>query len=706
GARIVTLRGSYRDRSTPYSGLAGLSPSVPGFGEPGSKESPGAAPPEPTEEPEAPVQVPIAGIAYAQDDNLPSRRGRGAPQRMTFMGVTYSARRRGAQEVNPAEYWAELTAEFRAAQPHPVAILVEDASLLDFDSRDVLLYLSERARLVPLVLIYVLDISLPVFGAWEERLLGRGDVDWVRFDQSKPDPREAHRIKTTFETLPPESQRVLGYAALMGGVLSEVSLSRVTRLSWSQLADALAPVTEAGLLKVQMDKVTIPHQVWLPLLPELFTDKQRKEMHRDIADALAALSPEPSLERRRELAEHYLLGEAGPVALRYLLETAELTERLMAFDSAEELLEKAIRCVPSLPPAARALADAELRILHARTLLYSGRPSEGERELHEGVTLALNAKVGRETLEEWIEPMVPALSAVGPRPSLMTALVEIADRCHDAGAATGEILFQSVIAEFEVDRGRSDKSRVEAHRAARLARATGYGPSQALALLAVALSRVGGNPDEREMAARFLDSAQILLSEARRHSLAQHVEEVQVRLNTADGELGRARHARERLIPVAQRSRQPVIELYHQLGLAELLLDAKDIEHAAAPLKRATEICETLHLLPPSLALLRCWLLQGRMHALTDQPDRARDYWEAIVERPHANQVPSLRAEALLRLAMIEVASGHEEAAQHHVKRLRARELAGAIRLTWALTLSEMRDLNPSPATSGGPLPR
>ena len=355
---------------------------------------------------------------------------------------------------------------------------------------------------------------MPGFVAWEEAFLGRGDVDWIRFTTSAPDPREAHRLKSIWDDLPSVTQRVAGYVALLGGTTGEVVLSRVARLNFPQLAEALLPATGVGLVKVQEGKVTIPHAAWTPLTIDLLPETQRKEMHLEIANALSALSPEPNLARRIDVARHYLSWYPGPMALRHLLEAAELALEFSSFDTAEELLNDALGCLGSLPPAERDPLEPELRLLRAEALFAAGRVAEAEVEFREGVEGALRGKVSPGALAEWVEPLIISMRVVGPRPSLSTMLMELAERCHDAEMVELEVLFEAIIAEFHYERNLPDKARAESHRAARLARQLPDGHLQAVALLAVGLSRIEGSPEEQELAGKFLRAARTLLGRA------------------------------------------------------------------------------------------------------------------------------------------------------------------------------------------------
>ena len=522
--RVVDLRGTYRDRATPYATFAAAAtPLPPEVGEP---EPEGELPEEPELPPEVESELPASPFAFAPVDDAPRSRRRPERSRSVFFGPS---RPRGEAMIDPREYYGELVEGFRADPGKATAILVEDATLVDPESRDVLLYVSERTRWRPLLVVLVLDTSLPAFSAWEERLLGRGDVDWVRISQANPDPREAHRLGETFAAIPDATGRVLVFAALMGGSVSEVSLGRATRLNFRALAETLAPAVEANLVRLAEGRVTIPHLAWVALIPDLVPDAVRKEMERDIGDALAALNPEPDLKRRIEMANHYYAAAPDPTAFRYLLETAEISERLAAFDASEVAVARALTCLPSLPPSDRPEAEAELELFHARTLVFTGRLEEAERALEEGISTALNENVPPDRLEEWVELLLPALRAAGPRPSLVMELTELADRCHDSGAIAAEVLLQIALSEFAFDRDHGERARVEAERALKMARTLGPGPVQGLALLSMGTILAEGTAAERALGQRFFASARSMLAASRRYGLEQIAEELRLR---------------------------------------------------------------------------------------------------------------------------------------------------------------------------------
>ncbi|MCI4360970.1 MAG: hypothetical protein L3J91_04640, partial [Thermoplasmata archaeon] len=138
-------------------------------------------------------------------------------------------------------------------------------------------------------------------------------------------------------------------------------------------------------------------------------------------------------------------------------------------------------------------------------------------------------------------------------------------------------------------------------------------------------------------------------------------------------------------IPVAQRLRAGPVELYHHLDVATLALDVlpAGLAKGTKAVRRARELTETLHLLPPSLGLLREWILEGRIAAADDRLEVARDRWTALVDRPGPLLFPRLRAEASMRLALLEFADHRPEEAQKHLARLADETLSPSVPREW-----------------------
>ena len=698
GARIVQLQGSHRARSTPFGGLEGLRATSDAIG---AVDLPSTAvgPSVPDTVPSGPM-APIA----QEPERLPSRRrGRGDRGRSTFLGQPM--RGRSVNEGDPDRYWREIVWEFRGPKGHPIGLLIEDAALFDQESREFVVALSKKARLRPLLIVLAVDTSVPGASLWEDAFFGRGDVDWVRTTTSAPDPREEARLRSLFEALPPASRRLAGFVSMLGGSVGEVVLSRVSRFSFSQLSEALLPASEVGLLKTQDGKVTIPHREWIALAPDFVPDSERAEMHRQVADALSALSPEPSLARRIEVARHYLQGDPGPLAMSRLLQAAELSVQLFSFDTATDLLADAIGCLVTMTPDERRPIEPEIRLLYGQALFFSGRVADAEAQIREGIDVALRAQSPAAELGEWVEPLLLTLRAIGPRPSLISTLVELAERCHDARLIEVEVLFETVIAEFYHERRQVERAQLEALRAAALARTLPERHLQALGLITVGFSRIEGSAEDRVLATRFLHAARVQLGRARRWELDYLAGEYEARLLEADGNLEKAKELRERSVATLQQEKLLSIELGHDLGIAQILLDTSSAKGRDTILARARTVVERLHLLPPSPLLLKLWLLDGRQLALAGLVDAARDRWEAIAELPAVASLPDLRGEAMVRLALLDYSVGRPEEARVLADRLASGEFPATVPPAWQSWLQDMERLAPASGRGGGPLP-
>ena len=125
---------------------------------------------------------------------------------------------------------------------------------------------------------------------------------------------------------------------------------------------------------------------------------------------------------------------------------------------------------------------------------------------------------------------------------------------------------------------------------------------QAIALVAVGLSRIEGTPEEQALAGRFLKASRVVLGKARRWELDYIAEDLEARLLESRGKTAEARLIREKSLTALQRQKLLPIELGHRLAIVAGLLDEGLTEGVEESLARARTIAETLHLLPPSLS--------------------------------------------------------------------------------------------------------
>jgi tetratricopeptide (TPR) repeat protein len=680
-ARVVRLKGNYADRQIPFAGLTGLR------GAPVDEYDPEGGPasgfPDPGE-----VIAPMAPVAVNPEE-LPRAHRRRAERSHSFL-LGEPARPRGAEAIDLPGYWEELVQEFRGPEAHPVVLLVDDAAFLDSDSRAFLLGLGARASLRPLLIVLALDSSVAETTLWTEALRGRPGTEWVRQPDSAPDVREVRRYSELLARLPERTARLVGYLALLGGEAPDHLLVRISRVGHLALADLLRPAVEVGLVRTRDGRLTIPDRDAPPILADLFEPVLRAEMHREIAEALEALSPEPTVARRIEVARHYLAGQPGPIAMSRLVDAAEGALHQLDFDTGAELLEQAFGCLVQMPPDDRRSVEPEVRLALSRALFFGGRPAEGEAHLREGIERALEAEMPPADLATALEPVLLAMRTVGPRGSLLTTLEEVAERCGRRGRVEAEILLEVLVTELLVERGLYVQAEETALRVAQLARGRPERHLQALALLAVGLSRLAGDPDDPFPAERFLRSAHHLLGNARRWEFDYLVAELEVRLLEQRGDREQARHLREASLTVLASEKLPSIELAHHLGLAAIDLDHSNVGAAIAFLERAQELIGRMHLMPPSPHFLRYALLDGRRRALAHEYDEARESWSALIDLPSDASLVRMRAEALVRLGVLFLALGREDDTRELGVRPPTAPELGALPWTWTTWLGEL----------------
>jgi len=695
GGRSILLRGTYRARSVPYGALEGLDRRS----EEETSEDPEAAGEDPSE-PQVGL-APMAPVAIDPEE-LPGSRRRDGRVRTTFLGEATRTRGPPARDID--RFWQELLPEFRGEDAHPVAILADDATFFDTESREFLVELTERARLRPLLIGIGLDATASTAGVWEEALLGRSDVDWVRLQSPSPDPREVHRLKDLLENLAPPVLRAVGYLTLLGGETPAVSLARIAKIGLNRLPETLKPAVALGLVKVQSGKVSISDRTSLTVLEGLLPEEDRRRWHLEVAEGLQALSSEPPLSRRIEIARHYLASAADAVAMARLFEAAEISLGLLEFDEATRLLSDAIACLGSIPPADRRPVEPEMHLLNARALFFTGCPSEAQSELREGVEDALASGATSADLSGWLEPLLPAFQAVGPRAQLGTTLVELAERLHEGGHLEPEALLQTVLPGYDAERNLPERSRAEALRAAQTSHRLRERHLQALGLFAMGVARVVGSRDDLVQADRFLKASRYLLRDSRRWELDYIAGEYECRVLEARGAVDEALALRQQSVAALSRARLPSVQLLHELGIAQIYLDRDNPPLADAPLDRAQKLADSLHLFPPSPGLLRLWLLDGRRYALAGSVTAARDRWAAIAELPPPLALPSVRAEALLRLALLEQAVGRTEEAERLVGILASPETTAALSSAWRSWAPALAEHALSSQHGGGPL--
>jgi tetratricopeptide (TPR) repeat protein len=562
------------------------------------------------------------------------------------------------------------------------AVLIDDGTRLDESSRDILLCLSERVRVRPLLFVIALDNLASGYAGWETRLASRPDVDWIRFAHPVQGPEEANEWREAFGALPERTRSALGYVGLAGGSVRDTVLSYLTGRRWSDLSDALAPAMAAGLLRIEGRSLTIPWEPLVSAIPELLGVDDRERMHRRIVESILVSDEELDLSRRIALAQHFYSWRRGPEAYRYLCEVAEDLERMNAFDSAEFVTAQALTCAAPIEEGAASAGSLELRIQHVRQLFFTGRPSEAEAELSE----VFAASSTEPDVAHWArstEPLLPTLAAVGPRPGLLKIVDMAIDRGRSHGVEPVEVLFLGLRADLERQRGNFAGALKDAERAVRGAESLPDPGLVARSMMTEALVRIESAYDLKQ-AEEMLANAEALIPADPRPDLLAKVHELRATIARLQGSSEKALAEYREAVQVSRESGLLAAELDPQLGIAQTALDLPDSEEMLVnALTRCEEIVAQLHLVPPAPGLLLLRLLQGRSLAYQARIEAAQECWQFLVDLPKSMVPPALRREAAVGLMVLKTAYHDRSVVPKDLSRSAGFHLKGNYTRSW-----------------------
>ena len=672
---ILAAEGSYRDRDVDYGALAPLWSQFSESVDKGSETPPSLIP---------------GGFADVfGSEGIPAMGGRRRSRtgRSSF-GPGPRTSSGGFESMTAV--WAAFSERFRAGDPLGLAVVIEDATLLDPASRALLLQLSRLARRRPFLLVLELDSSLPSFSQWEEELLGRADVDWIRLGHPHADARETDRLEEIMASLPPATRRLVGFVALLDGSTSEVALARVARRRTSELTELLKPALSANLLKETEGRISVAHEAWVDHLIESIPEPDRREMHHIVAEGLEALSPEPNLQRRFQIADHFYRAEAGPLALRHLVEAAHLAERVLAFDPAEAAIEKAIACIPAAPDPVLAEMGIELRLERAKLLAFAGRPAEAEQLIREGLEASILHRPTESRMEELLLMLPQVVYTLGPRPTLAKVLAEASDRFENLKWTGPEAVARTLLAYAELLGARLAEAEREVSAAHRLSDGPGNELARISVLLFDSMVQLWNADHAPPSLSRTLETVRHLLR-------GSHLTELDILSTILEARWTELRDGRpaglkvtERGLVVAERTGTLWLELHLQCQRVELLLAAGSADAVLAPLRRCQYLVETLHLVPPSPALLRVWGFEARLSQVQGHIEEAREGWLDVLAHSGYCHLPRSRAQALFRLARLNLRMAVFDRAQRRLQQLQQEGLEAYLPTRLATELPAM----------------
>lgn len=601
-----------------------------------------------------------------------------------------------------AAVWTAFTERFRSGNPVALAVLVDNATLLDPASRALLLQLSRLARRRPFLLVLELDSSLPSFSQWEEDLLGRADVDWIRMAHPHADVRETDRVQEIMATLPAETQRLVGFVALLDGSTSEVVLARISQRRTSEIQELALPALSANLLKRGEGRIAVAHESWVDHLVESLPEETRREMHRIVAEGLEALSPEPNLQRRFQIADHFFRAEPGPLALRHLVEAAHLAERVLAFDLAEAALAKSIECIPPAPDPALAELAVELRLQQAKILAFAGRPAESEQMLQQAVDAAMNGPLRENRLEELLLMMTQVVFSLGPREVLRTVLADAAEQFQRRRWSGAAAIARTLLAYHELLGARRAAAESEVAKAYALSERPGSDVARMAVLLFDAMVQLWTNDRPPPSVPRSLETVREMLRGSHLTDLDLLATSVEARWALAQEGASAALQVAGRGLIVAERTGTLWLELHLQTQRVAILLRGETPAAAKSSLERCQFLVETLHIVPPGPALFRVWGFEAQTAQRAGRFEEAREVWLDVLAHSGYSHLARTRALTLLRLAQLDVAMQTLDRARERLDQIRTEGLGPLLPAPLQRDLGRLEESVPLSGTAPG----
>jgi predicted ATPase len=174
----------------------------------------------------------------------------------------------------------------------------------------------------------------------------------------------------------PASKAVAQIAATIGREFSYPVLSAVSELQAEQLSEALASLSEAGLIfpkhQAAQDEYVFKHALVQEIARDSMLAKRRQELHLKIAVALEAQSPDLARTRPEILAHHYTEAAAHWKGSEYWALAGRSAVRRFANREAGSNLRRALRVLTHCPQTAeRDTRELELQAVLGQVLIQT-----------------------------------------------------------------------------------------------------------------------------------------------------------------------------------------------------------------------------------------------------------------------------------------------------------------------------------------------
>ncbi len=245
--------------------------------------------------------------------------------------------------------------------------------------------------------------------------------------------------------LEPRARKAMQIAAVIGQRFDFEILGAVSGLDETTLVDAIKSAIEAQLVREETDAAgnetyAFRHALSREAVLTELLQRERRMLHRSVAEAIERSVPAGSAERAEELAYHFDEARDTARAYRYHALAADRSIRMSAPGAAIRHLERAIEIAPeddaALPELFLRLSDVSLTVADTARALRAAQEARAT-SASRGDLLAAGAAIHRVGLCQWylgqtqqatdtVREGVALLEPLGPSAPLAACYAELA----------------------------------------------------------------------------------------------------------------------------------------------------------------------------------------------------------------------------------------------------------------------------------------
>lgn len=251
----------------------------------------------------------------------------------------------------------------------------------------------------------------------DDKVIVKGDESWsvdeTRLSQVRIPPTLTGVLQSRLDTLPPALHQLLQRVSVVGRIFWDalaVHLSRDMNVQEREVDGMLEELREREMILRREDssmagtvEFVFRHAILRDVTYETLVPRQRRALHRSIAEWFLAKGGERAGEQTVRVAEHYALAGDVGLAADQLIEAAEAAARRGAYGEGMTPLKRAMEILKGSP-------GTETKILSVRTLIGDLHSQQGRFD--DAVTeLSRVLELGRESDER--EARVARVRALG-----------------------------------------------------------------------------------------------------------------------------------------------------------------------------------------------------------------------------------------------------------------------------------------------------